>query len=487
MMFAAFAFLFVFAATPCEKLASLSLPNVTITTAERITTGSFRQFNSLPAFCRVAATLKPSTDSDIKIEVWMPLSGWNQKFQAVGNGGWAGAISYDALAKAVRDGYATTSTDTGHIGANGKFALGHPEKLIDFGYRAVHEMTITAKEVVKAFYDNAPRFSYWNGCSTGGRQALKEAQRFPTDFDGIIAGSPANPRTRLSTWQMWIAHAALKEPASYIPPTKYPIVHKAVMETCDAIDGLKDGLIDDPRKCSFDPKVLVCTEGDGPSCLTASQVEAARKIMSPVTNPRTGETWFPRTEPGTELEWDVTAKGPEPFAAAVDQYKYVVFENPNWDWRTMNFDTDPARADAMDMDTINAIDPDLSAFQARGGKLFMYHGWADGNVAPGTSVNYYNSVVEKMGDASKISDWFRLFMMPGMAHCSGGEGPDTFQPMDVIQAWVEKGEAPSRVVASHANNGKVDRTRPLCSYPQVARYKGTGSIDDAANFECRVP
>src|SRR5262245_41605481 len=240
-MFTALTLLFVFAGTPCEKLNSLQLPNVTINTAEQVTTGSFKTFNNLPPFCRFGATLKPTSDSDIKIEVWMTISGWNQKFQAVGNGGWAGAISYPELAKALKEGYATTSTDTGHVGATGKFALGHPEKLIDFGYRAVHEMTVTAKDVIKAFYDNAPQYSYWNGCSTGGRQGLKEAQRYPNDFDGIIAGAPANPRTRLSTWQLWNAQAVLKEQASYIPPAKYPIVHKAVLETCDALDGLKDG------------------------------------------------------------------------------------------------------------------------------------------------------------------------------------------------------------------------------------------------------
>ncbi len=215
----------------------------------------------LPAFCRVAATLKPTEDSDIKIEVWLPASGWNHKFQAVGNGGWAGVISYGAMAEALHDGYATSSTDTGHVGATGKFALDHPEKLIDFGYRAVHEMTLKAKSVIDAFYGAAPRMSYWNGCSTGGRQGLKEAQRFPDDYDGIVAGAAASPRTHLSSWQIWLAQGVL-DPHNYIPASKYPMIHQAVLQACDAVDGLKDGVIEDPTRCHFDPKTIECKAGE---------------------------------------------------------------------------------------------------------------------------------------------------------------------------------------------------------------------------------
>jgi feruloyl esterase len=489
------------AATSCENLTSLALPGTTITVAKSIPAGGLDlagartaeapdapgTFKDLPAFCRIAATLKPTEDSDIKIEVWMPSAGWNGKFQAVGNGGWAGSISYTAMAQALQHGYATTSTDTGHVGATGSFALGHPEKLNDFGFRSVHEMTVKAKTIVKAFYGDAPKISYWNGCSTGGRQGLKEAQRFPNDYDAIVAGAPANPRTRLSTWQMWAAHAALKDPASAIPPSKYPIVHKAVLDACDAKDGLKDGLIDDPRLCNFDPKVLQCKDGDGPSCLTTPQVEAVRKLLSPAKNPRTGEQLTPRTEPGSELGWRNLIGGPEPFSAAVDQFKYVVFQNPNWDWRSLNFDSDIAREDAMDKGIINATDPNLKEFFSHGGKILMYHGWSDTNVAPAFSVNYYASVLDTMGGEAKTKDSIRLFMAPGMAHCGGGEGPNTFDKMTVMERWQEKGQAPERIVASHLTGGKVDRSRPLCAYPQVARYKGTGSIDDEANFVCRLP
>ena len=292
-------------AASCESLASLALPNTTITSAQIVPAGQFsppgpagkgkgaNAYKDLPEFCRVAATLKPSSDSDIKVEFWLPTSNWNKKLQSVGNGGWAGVISYSALADAVKAGYAGASTDTGHVGGSGSFALEHPEQLIDFGWRSEHEMTLKAKAIVQAFYGSAPRLSYWNGCSTGGRQGLKEAQKFPDDYDGIIAGAPAN-RTAIS---LWIAFAVLKDPASYIPPAKYPMIHEAVLNACDLRDGVKDGLIEDPTRCKFDPKALLCKNGDGPSCLTAPQVEAAKKIYSAATNPRTGQELFPSLVP----------------------------------------------------------------------------------------------------------------------------------------------------------------------------------------------
>jgi feruloyl esterase len=342
------------ASNSCERLTALSLPDTTITSAQPIAAGKFaspagptEDFGDLPAFCRVAAILRPSADSDIRVEVWMPASGWNGNFQAVGNGGWAGVISYTALGQALRNGYATAATDTGHTGNRGIFGLGHPEKLLDFGYRSEHEMTVEAKEIIKAFYGNGPRISYWNGCSTGGRQALKEAQRFPKDYDGIIAGAPANPRTHLSAWQLWIARAVLEDPISYIPTSKCPMIHKAVLDACDAVDGIKDGLINNPTRCHFSPNVLLCRATDAPTCLTAPQVEAATKILTPLKNPRTGVEIYPTYEPGAELGWALLAGGPEPFVYALDQFRYVVFEDPNWDWRTLNFDTDVASADPI--------------------------------------------------------------------------------------------------------------------------------------------
>ncbi len=482
-------------AASCDSLASLALPDTTITSAEVVAAGQFTPpggngkakgsdvYKQLPEFCRVAATLKPSSDSDIKIEVWLPTSNWNRKLQAVGNGGWAGVISYSAMADAVKAGYASVSTDTGHVGGSGSFALGHQEKLVDFGWRSEHEMTLKAKAVIQAFYGSAPRLSYWNGCSTGGRQGFKEAQMFPDDFDGIIAGAPAN-RTAIS---LWIAFAVLKDPAAYIPPSKYPVIHKAAIDACDLKDGVKDGLIEDPTKCKFDPKVLLCKNGDGPSCLTAPQVEAAKKIYSSATNPRTGAVLFSSMVPGSELGWGVQAAGPEPSANIYDHFKYVVFKNPAWDWRTFDFDKGVALADQPDNAVMNATDPNLKAFFAHNGKLLIYHGWADTNVPPLNTVKYYNAVLDTMGGASKTSNNIRLFMEPGMGHCGGGEGPNVFDKVGALEQWVEQNKAPEKIIASHSTNGQVDRTRPLCPYPQVAKYKGSGTIDDAANFACRMP
>ena len=480
-------------AATCDSLAAVALKDAKVTSAQLVPPGQFvppgaqsseraNPYRNLPEFCRVAATLTPTSDSDIKVEVWLPANGWNGKFQAVGNGGWAGTISYAAMAEAVRAGYASASTDTGHVGGRGTFALDHPEKLVDFAWRSEHEMTVKAKSVIQSFYGRAPRLSYWNGCSTGGRQGLKLAQMFPEDYDGIIAGAPAN-RTAIS---LWIAHA-LKNPASHIPPSQFPIIHQAALNACDARDGLKDGLIDDPTKCSFDPKVLLCKAEDGASCLTAPQVEAAKKIYSPAVNPRTGKELFSSLVPGTELGWDAQASGSGPRDLGYDQYKYVVFKDPNWDWRTYNFDSDEARATRPENTIMNATDPDMKAFFSRGGKLILYHGWSDPLVPPVNTVKYYNSVVTYMGGAAKTSNSIRLFMAPGMGHCGGGEGPNVFDKVAALERWVEQGQAPDVFIASHSTNGTVDRTRPLCPYPQVARYKGTGSIDEAANFVCAAP
>jgi feruloyl esterase len=485
-------------AASCDSLASLKLPDTTITMARTVGAGEFvmppttlrpqpgLDFKALPAFCRVAATLTPSKDSEIKVEVWMPASGWNGKFQAVGNGGWSGAVVYPSLARALARGYATASTDTGHEGPNGRFAMGHPEKLIDFGYRAVHEMTVKAKALIAAYYGDSPKKSYWNGCSSGGKQGLKEAQRFPTDFDGIVAGAPANYWTHLMTGELWIAQAAHKSEAGFIPPAKFGIIHKAALEACDALDRVKDGLIEDPTRCHFDPKVVECKGDETADCLTPAQVETARKIYTPAKNPRTGQEIFPAMAPGSELGWSGLA-GEQPFPIPVDHYRFVVFKNPDWDWRALNFDSDVALADKTDHDTINAIDPNLKPFVAHGGKLLLYHGWNDQLIAPGNSVNYYKSVIARLGGADKAADSVRLFMIPGMGHCSGGEGTSTLDPMKVIETWVEDGKAPDQIQAAHVEQGKVSRTRPLCPYPQVARYKGSGSIDDAANFACQAP
>src|SRR6185369_12466775 len=390
----------------------------------------------LPAFCRVAATLRPSDDSNIKIEVWLPTrvesvvgpararssagapgeGGWNGKLQAVGNGGWAGAIPYAAMANALRRGYATTATDTGHEGPRGNFALGHPERLIDYAYRSEHEMTVAAKAVVTAYYGSGPSRAYWNGCSTGGRQALVEATRYPNDFDGIIAGAAANPKTLLDAWRMWMAQIAMKDQADRILTTQYPLIHDAVLKQCDAIDGVKDGLIEDPTKCRFDPKSIVCKSTDDltneASCLTPRQAMSARALLGPAKTAK-GREVFPGYAPGSELGWGLLMAGPDPYSNPLDQYRYMVFNDPNWDWRTFDLDRDLAAAEKAGAGTLSAVSTDLGAFARHGGKLLMYHGWADQDVPPMASINYYGSIQPK-----SAQDAVRLFMVPGMNHCA---------------------------------------------------------------------
>ncbi len=443
----------------------------------------------LPEFCRVEAVIRPVKDSEIDIEVWMPQSGWNGKFLAVGTGGWAGAINYVGLAESLARGYATGTTDTGHRGGGGDagFAYGHPEKLIDFGYRAVHLMTLRAKEVITAFYGNGPRFSYWNGCSTAGYQGLSEAQRFPEDYNGIVAGDPANYFTHLMFGTIWPAEATLTSDSRYIPPSKYPLLNRAVLSACDQLDGVRDGIIGDPESCRFDPAVIECKGADGPECLTAGQVEAAREIYAGPKNPRTGQQIFPGLEPGSELGWGAEAAGPKPMAIPLSYFKYVLFGNPDWQWQTLNFDQDVAMADKLDGSVLDAVNPDLRAFKEHGGKLILYHGWSDNLIAPMESVDYYNHVVHAMGGQAETEDFARLFMIPGMAHCSGGPGTGAFDRMAPIENWVEHGVAPRQIVAAHEAEGSVTMTRPLCPYPQQARWKGTGSTNDAANFVCIDP
>ena len=492
---------------PCESLASLALPDTEITRAQLVPAGQFagtptgllapgapslRPYSLLPTFCRVTATLKPSSDSEIKMELWMPASGWNGRFEALGGGGWAGTIALNNLAGAVNRGYVVATTDTGHAATpenrgSGSFAFHHPEKVIDFGYRAVHEMTVKSKEFIKTFYGSAPKQSYWVGCSTGGRQGLMEAQRYPADYDGIVAGAPANYMTHLLSESIWVAQAVLKDPASFIPQEKYAVIHKAVMDACDGLDGVKDGVLEDPRACHFDPKTLQCSGDDGPTCLTAPQVAAARKIYAPSKNPRTGLAIFSGLEPGSELGWAGLAGGPGAMGIADDYFKYIVFEDLNWDFKTLDFDKDVARADAMDKGVLNAIDPNLKPFFQHGGKLLMYHGWNDQLIAPENSVNYYQSLVKSMGGVDRVNDSMRLFMAPGMTHCAGGDGPSNFDSLSAIQQWVEQKQAPTQLVATHIAAGKADRSRPLCPYPQVAVYNGSGDTNAAASFTCQAP
>ena len=488
-------------AATCESLSSLALPDTTITSAQTVAAGAFNppapagrggrgsgpSYKDLAAFCRVLATVRPTGDSDIKVEVWLPIDNWNGKFEGTANGGWAGNIGEAALAAALRRGYASGATDTGHDGGSASFALGHPEKLLDFQYRAIHEMSAKGKAITTAFYGNdALKYSYFVGCSTGGKQALKEAQRFPNDYDAIVAGDPANYSTHMTIQQVGIALAVHKDDASYIPAEKYPAIHKAALEQCDALDGVKDGVIENPRQCKFDPKTIECKGEDSASCLTAPQVEAARKIYAAAKNPRTGQVIFPGLEPGSEMGWAGLA-GKDAFGYAMDWLRYGVFKDPKWDYKTLNFDSDVTASEKAGGDAMDANDPDLRPFLAPGGKLLLYHGWADPLIVPGNTVNYYEAALAKMDSVKNARDSVRLFMVPGMLHCRGGDGPDDFDTLAAIEQWREKGKAPDQLVASHMTNGAVDRTRPLCPYPQVATYKGSGSTDQAENFSCALP
>jgi len=507
---------------PCDQLMTLKLPHTSITSATLVPEGSFSASNSLgnsppvnvPARCVVKAVARPTSDSEINLERWLPPTGWNGKYQQAGNGGWAGAIPTQSLIEPLRRGYATAGTDDGHSGGvlGATWAIGHHEKLVDFGYRAVHETGVQAKAIVRAFYGKDPARSYFVGCSDGGREALMEAQRYPNDFDGIVAGAPANNWSHLFAGFVWNEQALLNDPAGAVPPAKLPLIQKAVLAACDAQDGVKDGLIEDPRACHFDPAVLTCKAGDSPECLTAPQVEAVSKIYSGPKNPRTGAEIFPGYPPGTEAApgtWSLWITAPQPpaaiqFAFGNSFFADAVFENPKWDFRTMNFDKDVAIGDEKGGSILNSTSPDLRAFRARGGKLIQYHGWGDAAISALSSIDYYGRVQAFLAKDPGVGtqDFYRLFMVPGMGHCGGGEGPNNFgngdpsgrvdPEHDVVAAldrWVEKGTAPDKIIGTGTAAGDPSKTltRPLCPFPQVAHYNGKGDTNDAANFTCVAP
>ena len=480
----------------CAPLVALTIPDVTINAATSVAADAFTPPSAtaaltLPAFCRVEATARPTSDSEIKFEVWIPVEGWNGKFQGVGNGGYQGSISYTAMAAALRRGYATASTDTGHTGDDVIFGQGHPEKVIDYGHRAVHIMTTSAKLVIRNATGRFAERSYFVGCSAGGHQAMSEAQRYPDDYDGIVAGAPANNRIRqtfgfLSSWLA--THGP--DGAPLLTQAKLSLLTTSAVAACDAIDGLKDGLIDDPRRCTFDPATIACKAGaDDATCLTAAQVTAAQRMYEGTKSPRTGAliyTGWPRGSEGfgetANQGWRQYIVDPkEPSRVGV--FKYFLFHNPNWDFRTIDWDRDLAYAEQQ-LPHIAAVDTNLAPFKRRGGKLLIYTGWMDPVVPPQTAVSYYEGVVKAMGGMAPTQDFARLFMAPGMGHCAGGPGPNQFDAIGALEQWVEKGTAPERLVATHSTAGKVDRSRPLCAYPKVARYKGIGSIDEAGSFTC---
>jgi feruloyl esterase len=442
----------------------------------------------LPAFCRVAATLTPSSDSDIKIEVWLPdMATWNGKFQEVGNGGWAGTITYAAMATALKDGYATSSTDTGHTGNGAEFALGHPEKVVDIAYRAIHETAVQSKAVVAGYYTSPLQKAYFNGCSLGGRQGITEAQRYPADFDGILAGAVAWGGMDRYAGVVMVGAAMQKTSGAYIPPEKYPAIHEAVLAACDTQDGVKDGVLENPLACRFDPKVLQCKAGeDNVSCLTPAQVATANMIYSDAKDPKTGKVLTGGLLRGTELQWG-TLYSPNGYGNAITAFKFIAEKDPNWDAATFNPMVDIEKAQKADPEGILKSDnPNLKAFFDRGGKLFMYQGLQDPQVTSTNAIRYHQAVIDKVGKNVEGKS-VELFMVPGMLHCQGGPGTDTWDKAAVLDSWVQTGKAPDKVIASHLTDGKVDRTRPLCPFPKVAKWSGTGSTDDAANFSCVAP
>ncbi|MBV8845160.1 MAG: tannase/feruloyl esterase family alpha/beta hydrolase [Bryobacterales bacterium] len=487
---------------PCENLTKLSLPNTTITMAASVPAGSFALPGgrgaappaSVPGFCRVAGVIAP----EVNFELWLPGS-WNRKFMEVGNGGLAGTINYNAMLDPLRRGYASSSTDTGHTADNdGHWALGHMQRVIDFAHRAVHVTAQADKAIIQAFYGAAPEHSYFSGCSQGGQEALTEAQRYPEDFDGIIAGDPANYWTHLYLGgHLWITQAM---ESGYIPASKTQLIGEAVYKACDALDGIKDGVINDPRRCHFDPSALLCKAGDAADCLTSTQVESVKKIYQGGRTPA-GDQIFPGVLPGGEAGaggWSTWITGSDRGRGShtvlgMPFLQNVGFENPNWDYRGFRwqrengFDSDVDFIDKKLGPIFNNMNPDLTAFRGRGGKLIQYHGYADPDISPLNSINYYESAVQFNGGLDKTKSFYRLFMVPGMYHCNGGPGPNTFDSVKALEDWIERGSAPEQMIASHLTNGAVDRTRPLCPYPLEAHWKGSGSTDRAENFACGLP
>src|SRR3954471_20868806 len=484
-------------------LAETRLPHASITAAQAITGGSFTPpgsatpITNLPPFCRIAGTIEPTAESHIVFEVWLPLENWNGKYAGVGNGGWAGVVSYGQLPAQLRRGYATASTNTGHQAGPpldaARFAFEHPEQLIDFAYRAHHETTLNAKALVAAFYGKPAEKSYWLGCSSGGYEGLQEAQRFPADFDGIVAAAPANNFTRLMAGDFDATLAVLKDAASNLPAPALGVLYRGTLAACDAVDGVTDGVIEDPRQCRFDPGTLQCAANQKPdTCLSAAQVEAARRVYRGAVDPTSRATIYPGMAFGSEPFWP-NRDSSSPFPIPVSHYKWLVFADPNWDWKTFDL-AKPAdyqtyqKAESKFAPILNATNPDLREFRKRGGKLLQWHGWSDQLIAPQNSIDYYETVLSLFGEnAVDVQSFYRLFMAPGMTHCGGGPGPNTLDMQSILEDWVEKGKAPDQVVVTHSINGVVDRSRPLCPYPQVAVYKGKGDTNDAASFTCGRP
>jgi feruloyl esterase len=486
---------------PCERLAAIALTDAEVMDAKQTAAGPFAIPGAnpafgptsldLPAFCRASVTLTPSPDSDIKMELWLPPR-WNGKFLMVGNGGWSGSISYPSMAEPLSRGYVVASTDTGHAGERGTFAIGHPEKLIDFAWRAVHETAEKSKALIAAYYGAGPRRSYWDGCSSGGRQGLKEVQQFPEDFDGVIAGAPANNMIRLQVQSLMADKANLPaDGAPILGPPQFALLHRAVLDQCDGLDRLKDGEIADPRLCRFKASSLVCKPGqDASACLTPQQAETADRIYAPVRDPKTNALIYPGMPPGSELTWSFVVS--QPWMAGVDAFA-VLLGQPDWDLRAHDPVAEVATAEKADVGML-AVNPDLSAFRKRGGKLIQYHGWADPFIPTENSINYYESVLARQGGLRHAQDFYRLFLVPGMGHCFGAYSIDW---ITALEQWVEAGRAPNEVMGKRlaaaspfgppgADPAPDLGSRPICAYPDIARYHGAGSGAEPADFACHA-
>jgi feruloyl esterase len=478
----------------CDDVRALELPHTEIAAAESIVAGAHRvsagpfgggvntALAEAPAFCRVALVARPSADSEINIEIWLPSEGWNGRVLATGNGGWAGSIGYSALASGLGEGYAVAGTDTGHTGGSVEFAVGHPEKLTDFAHRAVHDMAVSAKAVAAAHYGRAPEHAYFSGCSTGGRQALTAAQRYPADFDGIVAGASAYYPSHLQGMQVWAAAVNMGDAGPILDGAAFTLLNERVVASCDTLDGVADGVLENPRACGFDPRSLVCaTPGEG-ACLTPQQAETAAALSAGPVD-ASGRSLFPGLARGSESGWN-TLSGARPLGLAADTYGTLVFADPDWDFRAF----DAARDIAIGAERIGALmdanDPDVSQFLSRGGKLILYHGWNDPGIPPEATIRYYEALVATVPERL-AADGVRLFMVPGMNHCQGGVGTDNFDLVAALNTWLGDDAAPQRIEAARIVRGETVRTRPLCPYPAVASYDGSGSTDAAENFVCR--
>ncbi|GAB3336921.1 tannase/feruloyl esterase family alpha/beta hydrolase [Larkinella ripae] len=482
----------------CPKLAKQTFPGATITTAECVAAGAFIlpgtgvSVPDLPAFCRVAATLKPTPESTIRIEVWLPHTNWNGRFLGTGNGGGAGNIGYFALINGLKRGFATANTDMGTSpGANE--AVGHPERWADFGHRATHEMTVSGKAITQAYYQKPAHHAYFAGCSTGGQQALMEAQRYPEDYHGILAGAPANNRTHLHTGFVWNYNATQHPGSAFLPKEKIALITRAVIKACAGKDGGApgDNFLTDPRACAFDPETLPkCPDGtDDGTCLTEAQFTALKKIYAGPMNPRTGERIYTPIPVGSEsiasgLEYQQNPR--QAPNSLFYQYKWVF--GRDFAPATFDFDRDQARLDSVLAPLLNANNPDLQPLKNRGGKVLMYAGTADPLVPYQDAVGYYERVIDAQGGIRQTQDFFRFFLIPGMAHCGGGPGlNDCGQNLalnvpqdrehDVLTAlirWVEEGAAPDHFIATAFRDGLAEKgirfQRPIYPYPKMPKY-----------------